>query len=201
MKKIGIFGGSFDPVHNGHIGLAEDALKLVGLEEVLLIPAKLQPFKLDKKMVSGEHRLEMIRLAVENIPGLVPCDYELKQEQISYTYKTLKAISEIYGPETEIYFITGTDSLLQIHRWKNADELLRNYNFIVGSRPGYKEDELAVCIDFLKEEYNTNVVKVDNTQFDISSTAIRQLLEAEDSLEGLMPEAVERYIIEHGLYK
>ena len=201
MKKIGIFGGSFDPVHNGHIGLAEDALKLVGLEEVLLIPAKLQPFKLDKKMVSGEHRLEMIRLAVEDIPGLVPCDYELKQEQISYTYKTLKAISEIYGPETEIYFITGTDSLLQIHRWKNADELLRNYNFIVGSRPGYKEDELAVCIDFLKEEYNTNVIKVDNTQFNISSTAIRQLLEAGDSLEGLMPEVVERYIIEHGLYK
>jgi nicotinate-nucleotide adenylyltransferase len=94
MRKLGILGGSFDPVHNGHIGLAVDARDQLGLDEVLLIPAKLQPFKLDKNMVSGEQRLEMIRLAVADKPGLTPCDYELQQEQISYTYKTLKANCE-----------------------------------------------------------------------------------------------------------
>lgn len=201
MKKLGILGGSFDPVHNGHIGLAIDARDQLGLDEVLLIPAKLQPFKLDKKMVSGQQRLEMIRIAVDGQPRLTPCDYELKQEDISYTYKTLKGISELEGPDTEVYFLTGTDSLLQIHRWKNADELLRNYNFVVGSRPGYKDDELTKCIDFLKKEYNTNVVKVDNHQLNISSTEIRERLVSGEGLSGLVPEAVERYIIEHGLYK
>ena len=201
MRKIGILGGSFDPVHNGHIGLARDAKDQLGLDEVLMIPAKLQPFKLDKKMVSGEQRLEMIRLAVENMPGITACDYELRQEEISYTYKTLKAITEMEGPETEVYFLTGTDSLLQIHRWKNADELLHNYNFVVGSRPGYKDDELRECIERLKRDYNTNVTKVDNHQLNISSTEIRERLESGQGLSGLVPEVVERYIIKHGLYK
>ena len=201
MRKLGILGGSFDPVHNGHIGLAVDARNQLGLDEVLLIPAKLQPFKLDKNMVSGEQRLEMIKLAVADKPGLTPCDYELQQEQISYTYKTLMAISEMEGPDTEVYFLTGTDSLLQIDRWKNADEMLRTYNFVVGSRPGYKDDELRERIEFLKKEYNTNVIKVDNNQLNISSTDIRHKLESGEGLSGLVPEVVERYIIEHGLYK
>ena len=200
MRKIGILGGSFDPVHNGHIGLAEDARDLAGLEKVYLIPAKLQPFKLDKKMADGRDRLEMIRLAAEHSPGLVPCDYELQQEQISYTYKTLEAISDMEGPETEVYFITGTDSILQIEKWMNAKEMLRKYRFIVGSRPGYRDDELAECIDYLKKEYNTHIVKVENRRRDISSTEIREKLEKGQPLTGLVPEAVERYIKLHGLY-
>ena len=200
MKKTGILGGSFDPVHLGHIGLAEDAKNLAGLDEVLLIPAKHQPFKLDKKMAEDHHRLEMIRLATEGIDGLIPCDYELQQEQISYTYKTLEAISHMKGPDTKLYFITGTDSLLQIHRWKNAEEMLRTYRFIVGSRPGYKEDELAECIETLKRDYNTDVIKVDNRRRDISSTEIRERMEQGQPLTGLVPEAVERYIKTHGLY-
>lgn len=201
MRKIGILGGSFDPVHNGHIGLARDAKEQLGLDEVLMIPAKLQPFKLDRKMVSGHQRLEMIELAVADMPGITACDYELRQEEISYTYKTLKAITEMEGPETEVYFLTGTDSILQIHRWKNADELLRNYNFVVGSRPGYKDDELSECIERLKRDYNTNITKVDNHQLNISSTEIRERLESGQGLSGLVPEVVERYIIKHGLYK
>jgi nicotinate-nucleotide adenylyltransferase len=105
------------------------------------------------------------------------------------------------GPDTEVYFLTGTDSLLQIDRWKNADEMLRTYNFVVGSRPGYKDDELRERIEFLKKEYNTNVTKVDNNQLNISSTDIRHKLESGEGLSGLVPEVVERYIIEHGLYK
>lgn len=201
MRKIGILGGSFDPVHNGHIGLARDAKEQLGLDEVLMIPAKLQPFKLDRKMVSGHQRMEMIELAVADMPGITACDYELRQEEISYTYKTLKAITEMEGPETEVYFLTGTDSILQIHRWKNADELLHNYNFVVGSRPGYKDDELSECIERLKRDYNTNITKVDNHQLNISSTEIRERLESGQGLSGLVPEVVERYIIKHGLYK
>lgn len=200
MRKIGILGGSFDPVHFGHIGLAEDAKELVSLDEVLLIPAKLQPFKLDKKFVDGTHRLEMIKLATQEISGLTACDYELQQEQISYTYKTLKAISEMEGPDTKIYFITGTDAFLKIDLWKNAKDMLQTYSFIVGNRPGYREEELSECIENLKRDYNTDIIKVDNRRRDISSTEIRQRLENKESLTGLVPEVVERYIITHGLY-
>lgn len=200
MRRIGIMGGSFDPVHNGHIGLAEDARDLAGLEIVYLVPVKLQPFKLDKKMADGKDRLEMVRLAAENSPGLIVCDYELQQEQISYTYKTLEAISEMEGPETEVYFITGTDSMLQIEKWMNAKEMLCKYRFIVGSRPGYKDEELTECIEYLKKEYNTHIVKVENRRRDISSTEIREKLEKGQPLTGLVPEAVEGYINTHGLY-
>lgn len=200
MKKIGILGGSFDPVHYGHIGLAEDAREGVCLDKVYLIPAGMQPFKLDKKMADGRDRLEMIRLATESSPGLVPCDYELRNRQISYTYKTLEGISAIEGPDVEIYFITGTDTLLQIERWMNAEEMLRKYRFIVGSRPGYKDRELAKCIEHLKDEYNTYIVKIENRRRDISSTEIREKLENGQPLTGLVPEAVERYIRLHGLY-
>lgn len=200
MRKIGILGGSFDPVHNGHIGLAEDARELVGLDLVYLIPARLQPFKLDKKMADGPDRLEMIRLAAESSPGLVPCDYELRQEQISYTYKTLEAISLMEGSNAEIYFITGTDSLLQIERWMQAEDMLRKYRFIVGSRPGYKDLELARCIEHLKDEYNTYIVKIENRRRNISSTEIRERLENGQPLTGLVSGAVERYIESHGLY-
>lgn len=200
MRKIGILGGSFDPVHNGHIGLAEDARDCVGLDQVYLIPARMQPFKLEKKMADGRDRLEMIRLATELCPGLVPCDYELRQEHISYTYKTLEGISAMEGPDTEIYFITGTDSMLQLERWMNAEEMLSKYRFIVGSRPGYRDLELAKCIEHLKDEYNTYIVKIENRRRDISSTEIREKLENGQALTGLVPEAVERYIKSHGLY-
>lgn len=200
MKRIGILGGTFDPVHYGHIGLAEDAKEQAGLSKVLLIPAKLQPFKLDKQVTCGTHRLEMVRLAVEDIPGLEASDYELKQEQISYTYKTLRAISAEMGEETQLCFITGTDAFLKIDKWKNAAEMLTSYSFAVGSRPGYKEMELDRCIERLKSVYNTDIVKIHNRRRDISATQIRERLESGKSLSGLVPEQVERYILINGLY-
>ncbi|MCQ4635908.1 nicotinate-nucleotide adenylyltransferase [Anaerovorax odorimutans] len=200
MKRIGILGGTFDPVHYGHIGLAEDAREQAGLSRVLLIPAKLQPFKLDKQVTCGAHRLAMVRLAVEDIPGLEASDYELKQEQISYTYKTLRAISAEMGEETQLCFITGTDAFLKIDKWKNAEEMLTSYSFAVGSRPGYKEMELDRCIERLKSVYNTDIVKIHNRRRDISATQIRERLESGKSLSGLVPEQVERYILINGLY-
>lgn len=199
MKRIGILGGTFDPVHNGHIGLAEDAKEQAELEKVVLIPAKLQPFKLDKKVTEGNHRLRMLQLAVSGIQGLQVSDYELRQERISYTYKTLEALSKGY-PDASLYFITGTDAFLKVDTWMHAEEMLRQYSFAVGVRPGYREDELDLCIARLKKDYNTDIVKLTNRKRDISATEIRRRLECKQSLTGLVPESVERYIREHGLY-
>lgn len=200
MRRIGIFGGTFDPIHNGHIGLAEDARLQLGLEQVILIPARLQPFKLEKRVTEGCHRLEMARLAVMGKRGLTVSDYELRQERVSYTYMTLRAMKEQGGEDTRLYFITGTDAFLKISQWRHAQEMLQEYSFAVGSRPGYRETELKACIEQLKSVYNTDIVRVENRQRDISATEIRQRLETGGCLRGMVPEAVERYIKQHGLY-
>ncbi|MBQ9016413.1 MAG: nicotinate-nucleotide adenylyltransferase [Firmicutes bacterium] len=201
MKRIGILGGSFDPVHEGHVGLARDALAQADLDQVLLIPARLQPFKQDRMPASGEDRMEMLRLALAQDPGIEPCSYELEQEGVSYTYRTLRAMQERFGPEAKICFITGTDSILKLDTWMNAEELLTRYSYIVGSRPGYDDTELKECVRRLEETYGTEIRIIHNAPFDISATEIRERLAAGASAEGLVPPAVLEYIREHGLYR
>ncbi len=199
--KIGIFGGSFDPVHLGHINLAIDARKAARLDRVLFIPARLQPFKLDKKMTSGEDRLNMIKEAVEGIEGLEASSYELDTEGISYTYLTIRAMRKIYGGDAEIFFIMGTDTFLKLETWKNAQELLRSCSYLIGSRPGYKQEELRLCIEKIKREYGTRVINIENRQYDVSSTEIRERIQKDMPCTDLIHEKTERYIRQNGLYK
>lgn len=200
MKKIGIFGGSFDPVHLGHIYLAEDAAYSLKLDKILFVPAKLQPFKLDVKVTDGYDRLEMLKLATEYNEAFEVSTYELDSQGISYTYLTLRAMKKKYGKETELYFITGTDSFLSIEKWKNSDEILNRYFFIVGSRPGYRNEELRKCIKRIQDKHDTKIVNIENEQHDISSTEIRNKIKAGFSAENLIPKKVEEYIRERGLY-
>lgn len=199
-RRIGILGGSFDPVHTGHVNLARDALEQAQLDEVLLIPARLQPFKQDRMPASGEDRMEMLRLALAEDPEINPCDYELAQEGVSYTYLTLRAMQERFGPSARLFFIIGTDSLLMLDSWMNAGELLTNYSFIVGSRPGYADEELRQKADKIRREHGTEILWIHNRRFDISATEIRERLASGASTDGLVPEPVAEYIREHGLY-
>ena len=201
MKRIGSFGGTFDPVHLGHINLAKDAKQQAGLDKVIFIPAKLQPFKLDKKITSGEDRFTMLSEAVRGIEGLEVSSYELDTEGISYTYLTIRAMRESFGKDAKLYFIMGTDSLLKIESWKNSAELLESCSYIVGTRPGYKQEELERCIEKIRRDYNTEVRNINNMQLDISSTEIRRRIDSGVSCSDLIPDSVERYIREHGLYK
>ncbi len=201
IKKIGIFGGSFDPVHLGHTGLAEDAMALADLEKVVFIPARLQPFKLDKKLATGAARLAMLDLAVGNKKGFEVSSYEIDEEGISYSYLTMRAMQKRFGEDVKLYFITGTDAFLKIDKWKNAEELLTKYAFIIGTRPGYKREELKLCISKIHDTYGTEITNIDNTQIDVSSTEIRTRLEQGSSCEGLISAEVERYIKENGLYR
>ena len=200
-RRIGILGGSFDPVHLGHVSLARDAKAQGELDEVLLVPARLQPFKQDRIPASGRDRMNMLRIALKDDPGIEPDDYELRQEGVSYTYLTLRAMQERFGEDARICFIVGTDSLLKLDTWMNSDELLRRYEYIVGSRPGYLQEEMEETARRLREEHGTRILIVENRLLDISSTEIRNRIAAGGSAADLVGEDVERYIEEYGLYR
>lgn len=200
-SRIGILGGTFDPVHYGHINLALDARDEMDLDKVILVPARLQPFKQDRKTASGYDRLTMINMAIDGTDGLESSSCELDAEGVSYTYLTVRAMRRRFGEECRLYFITGTDSFLKIETWKNAGELLRSCGYLVGTRPGYRQKELEDCISRIRHDYNTEVRNIHNSQYDISSTEVRQRLESGRPCGDLIPEKVERYIRENGLYK
>jgi nicotinate-nucleotide adenylyltransferase len=201
MKKIGILGGTFDPVHYGHIALAEDAVREAGLHEVVMIPARIQPFKQDREYASGEDRFNMLALAAGKDDHITVSKYELQQESISYTYLTLRHMQEFYGKDTRLYFITGTDSFLKIDTWMNAEELLNNYSYIIGTRPGYRQDEYQEALRRITSAYGTEVISMNKTELDISATQIRQMVAEGKPINDLVPPEVERYIREHGLYR
>lgn len=201
MKKIGVYGGTFDPVHNGHVSLAIDAVDMVSLDAVIFMPVYIQPFKQGKKLADGTDRLRMLELAAEDHPALAVSDYEMKSEGVSYTYKTLRMLKDVYEEEDKIFFLCGTDSFLKIETWMNAEELLDSYSYIVGTRPGYKEEELKETIERIRADHGTEIVKIKNRQVDVSSTLIRERAAGGLSVTGLVPEKVERYIVENGLYK
>lgn len=200
MKKIGIMGGSFDPCHRGHINLALDAARQADLTKVILMPARVQPFKIDAKTAENNHRLNMLKAAVENIAELEVSDWEMRQEELSYTYLTMREAKRQAGDETQVFFISGTDSFLEISRWKNSEELISENRFIVGVRPGYRVDELEAEIKRLSELYGTEIIKIDNRRFHISSTEIRERLRDGKDISDLVTPGVERYIKENGLY-
>ncbi len=204
--KIGIFGGSFDPVHTGHVALARSAVESGMVDEVLFVPAAHQPFKPNQRPADGRDRIRMIEKAIEGIPGLGVSDYELSRpDSVSYTIDTLTAMREKYGEADEICFILGADSFLKIHTWKRAEELISSFPLIVGVRPGYEEQELLEQKKFLEENFDADIVFLDNPAVDISSTEIRaraaKLLESGNSdMPDEIPEEIGEYIIEQRLY-
>jgi nicotinate-nucleotide adenylyltransferase len=201
MKKIGIFGGTFDPVHNGHLILAEQARTDAGLDQVIFMPAMVQPFKLNEETAEGEHRYAMLQAAIAGNPYFTVSGKELDSPEISYTINTLKECRDELGAETEIYFIIGTDAFLNLEKWYAAEELLEGFCFAVGVRPGYKEQELKELIGRLREKYGTKIVEINNPEIEISSTGVKERIREGKSIKYLVPERVEDYIYRNGLYR
>lgn len=199
MKKIGVLGGSFDPVHMGHLSLARDALLQGSLDQVVFMPVHRQPFKLNSRLASDKDRLAMLREAINDVPGLTLSDWEINNKGISYTYLTLRAL-KAQNKDTKIYFISGTDTFLKINTWKNASELLEENNFIVGHRPGYRDKELIERVSELKQKFDVDIQIINNTRLDISATEIRHIVARGGTISQLVPSEVERYIKTHGLY-
>ena len=200
MKKVGILGGTFDPVHYGHLILAEQARTEASLDYVIFMPAMVQPFKLNMKSAEGDHRYAMLQDAIAGNPHFSVSRKELDSPEISYTINTLKECRAEFGADTEIYFIIGTDAFLNLEKWYAAEDLLEGFSFVIGTRPGYREDELKALVDRLRGQYGTKIVEIQNPEVEISSTDIKNRIREGRSIKYLVPERVEDYIYRNGLY-
>ncbi len=199
-RKIGVFGGTFDPIHTGHLILAEQAREATGLHEIIFMPARQSPYKIFKRTASGEDRYKMIELAIEGNSYFSVSDLELKGSEVSYTVDTLDRLKELHYPEDDLYFICGTDAFMSMSGWKNRERLLAEYNIVVGTRPGYMEKEIDDAIIQLTENYAANITKVAMPKLEISSTDIKQRLENSKSVRYLVPQKVLLYILDKQLY-
>lgn len=192
MKKTGILGGTFDPFHNGHLSIAKEALEEFNLSKILLIPAKVQPFKLGKEMADEKARVDMTRLAAEEDSRFIVSTIETDGENISYTYKTLCELQKTY-PDDKFYFIMGADSFLSLNRWYMGKELLRKFAFIIARRPGYELNTANIT--------NAEIEFLHNDVLQVSSTEIKEKIRRGKGISDLVPLSIERYINEHRLYK
>jgi nicotinate-nucleotide adenylyltransferase len=194
-KRIGVFGGTFDPVHIGHLMLAEEARVRAGLSQVLFMPTHIQPFKQGTEVMPDDDRVRMLRRAVRGNPAFAVTTAEVDRQEVSYTILSLRALKKETEPEEKLAFIVGTDMFLMVEKWYLAEELLREFDFIVGVRPGYRHDEAVRMAAVLRETYGTRVDFVDNAPIALSATEIRGRVARGTSIRYLVPECVRMYLL------
>jgi len=196
--RVGILGGTFDPIHNGHVAAAAAAQDTLGLDTISLIPSLIPPHRHDPVGATGEQRFEMARLAAAEHPGWSASRIELDREGPSYTYDTLMTLRG-----SQIFFITGADAFAEIATWSRYPAVLDLANFVVVSRPGITLDSLRARVPSAfrdRPTASTRVILVEAHTPDISSTDIRRRVRAGQSLSGFVPDSVARFIAEHRLY-
>ena len=213
--KIGLFGGTFNPIHCGHIKAAEVVQEIFSLDKVLFIPSFIPPHKESQKIVSPDHRLKMVELAVGNTPNFVASSIEIEEKGTSYSILTLQKIRTIY-PDALFFFILGVDAFLEIDTWKNHERVLEHCKFVVISRKGYRLEDAKNVLD---RKYASKMFDLSGTEkirenlnlsyklfffpfdaLDIASTEIRENLKKNKSIAHMVPKTVADYIFENKLY-
>ncbi len=192
--KIGILGGSFDPIHNGHLHMALNSYEQYALDEVWLIPNGNAPHKDSNKMADATHRMAMCQLVAKEYPFLKTCDIEITSEEYSYTYITVTKLKNLY-PEHEFYFIMGADSLDYFDKWRKPEVIASVCKILVINRDEFSEEDMAEKIQRINAIFPADIAIVHCSKVDVSSTELRQNLEKTDVLP-----AVYDYICNHDLY-
>jgi len=217
--QVGILGGSFDPVHMGHLGLAQEIYKKFDLDQVLFIPAFQAPHKKTAPLASSTHRLEMLKLALKDSSHFSISDKEIHRKQVSYTIDTLNDL-QIEFPNSKLFLIIGYDNLFKLDSWKDALKIMKKYTIVVASRPGinskFAEDKVLEMFkghppyilrkitgedqEFYHQETGSRLIVCNIRPRNISSSLVREQLAQGQSVENLLPHEVERYIIEQKIY-
>lgn len=199
MEKIALFGGSFDPIHPGHMAMARRLADRLALDRVILMPTFVPPHKIREQMAPASHRLAMCRLAAADDPRLTVSDLEIRRGGASFTADTLEALQAEY-PQARLYLITGADMFCTLHTWYHFPAIARMAVLCTVPRPGVSREELTAYAEKLRQEGAVCYVDEGEEMAD-SSTEIRRRIAAGEPLTGLLHPAVERYIIENGLYR
>lgn len=197
--KIGILGGSFDPIHNGHLNMAKAALEEYALDQVWLMPAAHSPNKAESGMTDGIHRLNMCRIAAECDSRIVASDFEYQFEDTSYTYRTLERLSEQY-PDCELYFIMGADSLDYFDKWYYPEIIASLCTIIVIIREGFSIDDINSKIKEIEEQFDCCIKPASCERYDISSTELRDKISKQQDCKEYIPIGVYNYIINNKIY-
>lgn len=200
--NLGIMGGCFDPIHLGHLVIAEQAAEAFCVDRVLFIPCNIPPHKDAAGLTPGSHRLKMIGLAVRGNPRFRASDIELRRGGISYTVETLEQLRGMYGPRAKLWFVIGADSLRELASWRDYRRILGLCTVVTAGRPGSDLGAWRGGGAFSRDEVARLRRRIISTPLiGISSSEIRRRRRAGLSVRYLVPPAVERYIVEHGLYR
>jgi nicotinate-nucleotide adenylyltransferase len=202
-RRIGLFGGSFDPIHNGHLIIARAIAERVDLERVILLPSKRPPHKQAERLADADHRAEMVKLAIQGEPLFEFSDFDLAREGPSYTIDTVMHFRQRRGAEIELCWIIGADSLSELGTWRRVGELVDACRIITAARPGSTDIQWQHFGTLLNEEQIARLKAgvLETPEIDISSTDIRHRLADGRSIRYLVPESTQQYIQEHHLYR
>ena len=198
--RVGLLGGSFDPVHEGHLALAREAMRVASLDRVLFAPAADSPFKVGRMIAPAGDRAEMVRLAIADEPRFGLCRADLDRGGVSYSIDLVEAVKASLPPDAELFFVLGADALAGLHRWYRAGDLVRLCRFLSFGRRGTDVDPADLGFD---PATNARLAADWHPDFDVpdSSTEIRRRAAAGAPLDGLVPPAVAAYVAARGLYR
>jgi nicotinate-nucleotide adenylyltransferase len=203
LSKILLFGGSFDPLHCGHLIVSRYVAEHLQAERVILIPARRPPHKSGQSLTPGEHRLEMCRRAVANDTLFAVSDWELAQTGPSYTLLTVQHFREVLPPATQLYWLVGMDSLLELGSWYHVVELIQSCTIVTAARPGYEDPNLSTLVGPLSTQQvatlRANIIT--SPLIDISATDVRARVSAGRDIRWLVPDPVAAYIDDAELYR
>ncbi len=199
--RVGIMGGTFNPIHVGHTEMAQEAYRTLGLREVLFIPVGTPPHKSGVFVASPQDRLEMVRLAVENDPHFTVNTMELQRKGYTYAVDTLHQLIADYPPGTEFYYILGGDAFLYLENWYRFEEAIGLCNYVVFERAGVEPRLVQELAQKLRDRYGARILLVDYEPTPVSSTLLRRCIQGEMGTLGLLHPKVEAYIREKGVYR
>ncbi len=198
-ERIGIFGGTFNPIHMGHLHLAENVCNLMQLDKIVFVPDAMPPHKIGTGFAPAQDRYNMVQLAIAGYNNFIVSDIELRRTGLSYTIDTLRELHDMH-PNTELYFIIGADSVQQLHTWHCAHEMVQLATFVGVGRPGY-DNVMEDAVRHFGEIAKKRIILLNTPTYDISATRIREMIAGGQSIEDLVPEAVAQYIKEQRLYR
>ncbi len=198
MEKIGILGGTFNPIHYGHLMISEYLRDELNLDKVIYVPTGYSPHKINS--ISADIRYKMVEIAIKNNENFQISDVEAKSGKISYSVNTVKKLKESHPGE--YFFLIGSDTIFQLKTWRKLEELSKEVHFVAALRPEYLErDKIDEEIKFLKKNFNTQITIINGPLYQVSSTELRDRMKTKKSVRYLIPDEVIRFIRENNLYR